>query len=54
MDLDLALRVAQLFDLIGENFSAEKWEIERWDNSNRMSNDREMCYSRNIQGQFVR
>ena len=29
MDLDLALQVALLFDLTNQNFSTEKWEMER-------------------------
>ena len=37
IDLDLTLRVTRPSDLIDQNFSAEKREVERWDLSNCMS-----------------
>ena len=37
MDLDLALRVARLTDLVKQSSSAKKQEMEKWDRSNIMS-----------------
>ena len=37
MDLDLALRITRPSNRADQNFSTEKWEIERQDSSNCMS-----------------